>query len=174
MLFGVKYHVELDYFVTGSLFLIIFGIGYMTLRQPEVFSGLLALKHASKYEKSSLTPANAEAYLQQLMDIMEMEKPFLQGGLKLEDLARRLSISPHHLSQIINVRLRRNFYDFINSYRVEAAKSRLTDPKENYVTILSIAYDVGFNNKASFNAAFKKHTGITPSQFKKMSQERSV
>ena len=167
---GVKYHVELDYIVTGSFILIIYGIGWMTLRQPEVFSGLPALKHTSRYEKSSLTPAQAEVYLQALLVLMEQEQPFLQRGLKLEDLARRLSVSPHHLSQIINDRLNQNFYDLINSYRVEQAKVQLADPAQTHLTILSIAYEVGFNNKASFNAAFKKHTGLTPSQFKKSAQ----
>ena len=171
MILGVKYHQELDYLVTGSLFLIIFGICYMTLRQPEVFSGFSTLQRSAKYEKSNLTPVRAEAHIRQLVHLIKSEQPFLQQGLKLEDLAHRLSVSPHHLSQILNERLGQNFYDFINGYRIEQAKVKLTDPEQNHFTILSIAYEVGFNNKASFNSAFKKHTGMTPSQFRKMSQK---
>jgi len=172
MILGVKYHKELDYMVTGSLFLIIFGICYMTFKQPEIFSGLPVFQRNSKYEKSNLTPVRAEAYKQQLIHVMQNEQPFLQQGLKLEDLANRLSISPHHLSQVLNERLHLNFYDFINRYRIEMAKERLTNPEQNHFTILSIAFDVGFSNKASFNTAFKKHTGQTPSEFKKASQKK--
>jgi AraC-like DNA-binding protein len=148
--------------VAGQIYI----IGYMTLRQPEIFSGTLALKNAPKYEKSALTPARAEVFLANLLRVMETEKLFTNSDLKLQDLAQKLEIPAHHLSQIINEKLGQNFFDFLNQYRVQEAKKYLTDPEKQPYTILSIALEVGFNNKASFNTAFKKHTGMTPSHFR--------
>jgi len=173
IIFGTRYYVELDYLVTGFASLLIYAIGYTTFKQPEIISDGLVFKHSPKYENSTLTSERAENYSAKLLNIMETEKPFTESDLKLQDLARMLSIPPHHLSQILNERLHLNFYDFINRYRVEEAKRRLVDANGNHTTILGIAYDVGFNNKASFNTAFKKHVGLTPSQFKKSHQKSS-
>jgi len=97
---------------------------------------------------------------------MTEEKPYFEGDLTLQKLADRLSISPHHLSQIINDKIGQNFFDFINSYRIEEAKKLLLDPRGELLTILAISEETGFNSKSSFNNAFKKYTGQTPSQFK--------
>lgn len=170
VIWGTQFHVELDYLVTTFASLLIYAIGYMTFKQPEIISDSLISKHTPKYENSTLTANNAETYAKKLLDIMEAEKPFIESGLRLQDLAQRLSIAPHHLSQVLNERLNQNFYDFVNRYRVKEAQKKLADPNEKQTTILEIAYDVGFNTKASFNAAFKKHVGQTPSQFKKSRQ----
>lgn len=163
---GFPYSRGLDALVLVCLAGLIYAIAYMTLRRPEIFSGTLALKAAAKYEKSALTPNRAETYLAKLRDAMAGEKLYTNSELKLADLAERLELSPHHLSQIINEKLGQNFFDFINHYRIAEAQQWLEDPAKQNFTILSIALEVGFNNKASFNAAFKKHTGMTPSQFR--------
>jgi AraC-like DNA-binding protein len=163
---GFPYSRAVDALVLIAMASQIYLIGYKTLRQPEIFSGMLALKKAPKYEKSALTPARAETYLAKLLHIMEAEKLFTNSELKLSDLAGKLDISPHHLSQIINEKLGQNFFEFINQYRIEEAKKYLRDAEKQNYTILSIALEAGFNNKASFNTAFKKHTGLTPSQFR--------
>lgn len=163
---GFPYSRTVDALVLIAMASQIYLIGYMTLRQPEIFSGALAVKNSPKYEKSTLTPARAETYLNKLLQLMETEKLFTNSELKLQDLADKLNLSPHHLSQIINERRGQNFFDFLNQYRIAEAKKYLSAPgKQNY-TILSIALEVGFNNKASFNTAFKKHTGMTPSEFR--------
>jgi AraC-like DNA-binding protein len=100
---------------------------------------------------------------------METEKPYTDGDLTLQKLARKLLISPHHLSQTLNERLRQNFFDFVNSYRIEEAKRRLVDPAKKHYSILGIAEEVGFNSKSAFNVAFKKHANMTPSEFRKVS-----
>lgn len=163
---GLPYSRTVDALVLVAMAGMIYAIGYKTLRQPEIFSGRSALKNAPKYEKSALTPARAEAYLSKLAHAMETEKLFTNSSLKLQDLAQRLDMSPHHLSQLINEKLGQNFFDFLNHYRVEEAKRLLADPAKRHFTILSLALEVGFNNKASFNSAFKKHVGMTPSQFR--------
>jgi AraC-like DNA-binding protein len=163
---GFPYSRTVDALVLIAMASQIYLIGYMTLRQPEIFSGALAIKNSPKYEKSTLTPARAEIYLNKLLQLMETEKLFTNSDLKLQDLADKLSLSPHHLSQIINERRGQNFFDFLNQYRIAEAKKYLTAPEKQNYTILSIALEVGFNNKASFNTAFKKYTGMTPSQFR--------
>jgi AraC-like DNA-binding protein len=97
---------------------------------------------------------------------MQDEKPFLEPELTLQQLAARLSLKPKMLSLVINEKLGRNFFDFINHYRIEEAKRMLTNPEDKKITILEVLYEVGFNSKSSFNTLFKKYTGLTPSAFK--------
>lgn len=166
---------------------LVYSLGYLGLRQPEILTGggggalpdAIAATPieaaaatgeslpAKKYEKSTLTPERAERYLKRLLRCMETEKPYVDGELTLPKLAERLSIPAPHLSQTINERLRQNFFDFVNSYRVEEAKRRLLDPAKQHYSVLAIAEEVGFNSKSSFNAVFKKHVRMTPSEFRK-------
>ncbi len=122
-----------------------------------------------RYEKSTLTQERAERSLSRLREVMLAEKPFTDTELTLPKLAERMGISAHHLSQIINERLNQNFFDFINAHRIEEAKRQLLDPKKKHLSILGIAEEVGFNSKSTFNAAFKKHAGMTPSEWRKSS-----
>ena len=107
----------------------ILAIGYFGLTQPIIIPPEIENIKSKKYEKSSLTPENSEKYLKKLLKIMESEKPFLNNDLTLQKLSEMLSISPHHLSQIINEKKNQNFFDFINSYRIEEAKNLLVDKK---------------------------------------------
>jgi YesN/AraC family two-component response regulator len=96
---------------------------------------------------------------------MTHQKPFLKNDLRLSDLADSIGVSSHELSQHINREFKMNFYDFINGYRVEEAKKLLRQNPAN-PKMLAVAFDVGFNSKATFNRVFKKLTGQTPSAFK--------
>lgn len=154
----------------------VYGLGYMRLRHSEPPEGEGAAGGAGgaqtttpKYGKSTLTPERSERHLRKLLHVMETEKPYTDGGLTLPKLAERLSISPSHLSQTIHERTNQSFSDFVNAYRVEEAKRRLLDPTLGHYSILAIAEEVGFNSKSSFNAVFKKHTSMTPSEFRKAS-----
>ncbi|HKP71491.1 MAG TPA: helix-turn-helix domain-containing protein [Pyrinomonadaceae bacterium] len=160
---------------------LVYTLGYLGLRRPEVLTGVKESTTktdgetgdpaeslpAKKYEKSTLTPERAERYLQKLLRHMEAEKPYVDGELTLPKLAERLSIPAPHLSQVINERLGQNFFDFVNTYRVEEAKRRLLDPALSHYSVLAIAEEVGFNSKSSFNAVFKKHVQMTPSEYRK-------
>jgi AraC-like DNA-binding protein len=149
---------------------LIYAMGYLQLSKPEMVLGSEdAPPPVKKYEKSTLLPAWSDRYLDKLLQVMENEKPFLDGDLTLQKLAERLAIPAQHLSQVINERLDQTFSDFINAYRVEEAKKRLLDPKTQHYTVLAIAEEVGFSSKSSFNAVFKKHTNTTPSEFRKAS-----
>ena len=151
--------------------IIMYAIGYKGLQQPEIFAGIdeAAIPEAAaakkKYEKSTLTPAKAEAYYQKLLHVMAAEKPYCQRDLSLPKLAQRLSMSTHHLSQIINERLQQNFFEFVNQYRIEEAKSLLL-ARAN-INVAEIGFEAGFSSVSAFNTAFKKYTGMSPSQFRR-------
>ena len=145
-------------------------IGYKGLSQPEIFTGGdLAFEGLSskKYEKSTLTDIKAEEYLQKLHRIMKAKKLYCRNDLTLRGVAKELSISHHHLSQVINQKLKQNFYEFVNRQRIEEAKRMVTSPTHAMAGLSEIAYEVGFNSVTSFNSAFKKFTKMTPSQFRK-------
>ncbi len=120
-----------------------------------------------KYQNSALSKDVAQNHLDALIHLMETKRPYLNSELKLTDLAAMLGISPHNLSQILNQELKQPFYEFVNQYRINAAKAMMLNPEYQQFTILAIAYDAGFNTKSSFNRAFKECTGMTPSAYQK-------
>jgi AraC-like DNA-binding protein len=140
-------------------------IFYKGLAQPEIFSGI---EEKPKYVSSKLTSSDAESYLNRLNCFMDGHKPYLNPDLTLKELSSELSIPARYLSQIINEHMQSNFYDYISKFRIEEAKKILSDTANNK-TVLEILYEVGFNSKSSFNTAFKKFTGVTPSRFKETS-----
>lgn len=166
MFTGIEYYIEADYVITFFGVVVIYTIAIFTIRQPEIFSGISAVKSDVKYERSAIPQEEAAAYINKLDDIMRRDRLFLNPELNLKMLADLLDISQHKLSQILNEFLKMNFAEYLSKLRVEEAKARLVNPDFSNYTILSIAYDVGFNNKVSFNNAFKKITGITPSEYK--------
>lgn len=97
---------------------------------------------------------------------MRERKPYLESQLTIKDLADTLQVNPKHLSQVINEQLDQNFFNYINSYRVNEVKNRIADPDYRHLTVLGIALDCGFNSKSSFNSVFKKITGQTPTSYK--------
>mgnify|MGYP000704698994 FL=1 len=90
--------------------------------------------------------------------------------LSLRGLSDHTKISSNYISQVINQKTDSHFFDFINHFRVNAAMERLGDEHEKN-SILDIAYSVGFNSKSTFNTAFKRQTGLTPSEFRKNKQD---
>jgi AraC-like DNA-binding protein len=120
-----------------------------------------------KYQKSRLTEEQAAAHCDALLAYMESAKPYRQNNLTIQELAQALQLPKHRLSQILNEQLGKNFYDFVNEYRVEEVKRLLRDPRFGHYSTLGIAEEAGFNSKATFNAVFKKITGKTPSEYAK-------
>ena len=106
--------------------------------------------------------------LSKLQQFMIAEKPFLNPSLTIQDISNKIQIPTRELSILINHQLDQHFYDFVNSFRIECAMGILKDDSKSKVTILEILYEVGFNSKSSFNTAFKKHTGSTPTDYRKM------
>lgn len=159
---------SLQALVPISIALLIYTMGYLGLRQPEIFSGQTdeGPNNSSKYERSGLSDASARRIHGKLLDLMNDQHVYRDSNLKLSQLARELSTSTNYLSQVINQVEQQNFYDFINEYRIEEVKNKMVDPDFSNHTLLSLAYESGFNSKSAFNTAFKKHTGMTPSHYK--------
>lgn len=149
-----------------TIAILIYTMGYLGLKQSEIFSGNHKSAESAKYQRSGLSADKAQKLNKKLIQIMDSEKPFIDSNLKLNQLAKILATTPNHLSQVINEEQKQNFFDFINKYRIEESKKLICNTSHKF-TLLAIAYDVGFNSKSAFNNSFKKHTGMTPSQFKK-------
>ncbi|WP_144393053.1 helix-turn-helix domain-containing protein [Pleionea sediminis] len=144
--------------------LYIFTIGLFSLRYRSAPSEQLVTPEI-KYEKSSLNAQVASKLADSIQSLMAEEKLFLENDLTLQNLADRLNVTTHHLSQVINEHLNVSFYELINQRRIQHSKVLLKNGQTRF-TILDIAHEVGFNNKTSFNNAFKKYTGMTPSQYR--------
>jgi AraC-like DNA-binding protein len=118
-----------------------------------------------KYMKSGLSAEMAENLHNRLAQLMETEKLFTESELSLSELASRLNTLPNYLSQVINDKEGKNFYDYINKLRIEEFKRLVSRPENRKYTLLSLSYDCGFNSKSSFNKNFKKVTGQSPSEY---------
>jgi len=116
-----------------------------------------------KYQRSALSKEQAERIAEKINVAMTQDKHYLDSSLSLHKLASRVAISPNYISQTLNETLKMNFFDFVNKWRIEAAKPKIL---ANQDTVLNIALDVGFNARSSFYKAFKQETGVTPSEFR--------
>jgi AraC-like DNA-binding protein len=189
--------VELiDTILNSSMVIVIYSMAYFATRQPRIFTHRISYhasrstpigpnpetmasneiddsfeaeldNEAEKYKKSALDSENSNRIRKRLIEMMKSEKPYLQSSLTLPDLAKRVSTSPNYLSQVINEQLQMNFFDFINSYRIEMAKELIINPLPHTRTILDIAMESAFNSKSAFYSAFKKNMGITLAEYKR-------
>jgi AraC-like DNA-binding protein len=182
-----SYGLLVDSLWSLSQAVFVHAIGYIALTQPALFWGddlpfseaaapvasmsVPADRSAwqslvggdSRYRNSGLAAEQAGYYYSRLLDLMESEKFHLESGLRLPTLAAALGVTPNQLSQIINQRARKSFYDFVNEYRIDHAKQMLL--RGGKTTVLDIAMSVGFSSKATFNRVFKQYTGMTPTDF---------
>lgn len=165
------YFIMLSVTVALLLLFIVLAL-FRALNNPAIFSGWnkTDIEEASqkpKYASSTLSSAEKHHILEKLQHHMLASKPYLEPELTLEQLAQQLSVKPKILSQVINELLQQTFFEFINHYRINEAKRLLTNPVDKKITVLEVMYEVGFNSKSSFNTLFKKHTGLTPTEFRK-------
>jgi AraC-like DNA-binding protein len=153
-----------------AMSLMVLYVAYMAQVQPAVFSKEVLLSDDSffsKYQKSGLTKSLSEELKQNLISLLVTQKIYKDNSINLEKLSNVLDTSRHNTSQIINEQFNMNFFELINKFRVDEAISLLKENKLNSLQIIDIAYEVGYNNKVTFNKAFKKETSLTPSQFLK-------
>lgn len=119
------------------------------------------------YQKSGLKDTSkVEENLKTLINIMNTSEPWKDLELSVAKLSELSGIPKHHITQILNDNLQKNFYTFVNEYRTEYAKSLLISPQHKNWSIVAIAFESGFNSKAAFNNFFKKYTGMTPTSYK--------
>jgi AraC-like DNA-binding protein len=171
--FGVSYglvgYPNLFAVVGAILTGYVFFIGFCGLQQDGVFNGDITIPDGlnqdiltANYKNSGLSDEKAAEIFTRLKIYMDKAKPFLKEDLSLTMLAGELGITTNQLSQVINQKSGSNFFNFVNSYRVEAVKEKFKDPALAAYSILGIAYDSGFRSKSSFNKIFKETTGQTP------------
>ena len=177
--------------VSVSIAVFVYAVGYMALRQPEIFNfaggdqrytepqapspaaeaavvaPVAPLETpAARYERSGLTEREAAALRAALVTAMEKKRLYRNSDLTLADLAEELGTTPHKVSEVLNSELNQTFYDFVNSYRVKDVQHRIAEDQAKKLTILALAMDAGFASKSTFNHVFRQHTGRTPSAYR--------
>jgi AraC-like DNA-binding protein len=158
-----------DYYigVYVSLFLLI--TCYRVMNDSTYFDNSTAFMDLSisKYRKSSLSESGKQKILENIILELETKHYFSDNLASLSELAKKIGESPHHVSQVMNEKLNKSFFELLGTYRIEEAKRLLADDKMNNLTVEEISEMVGYNSKTAFNNTFKKITGKTPSEFRK-------
>lgn len=148
----------------------VYFIAYKGLNQKIIIIDndvLQETEHPEKEQKPTVLNENQKADKERLVKFMLDNKPYLNPDLTLSDLATQVNMSRNELSALINGVIGSNFYLFVNGFRIDHVKQLMQTDKHMQFTILALAYDSGFNSKSTFNALFKKFTGLTPSEFRK-------
>ena len=180
----INNYLPFDPYVMTFVFITFFSFAYSfyAIRQPEILefpscadeeSEVNDLTSTERYARSGLRDEQAEEYLTRLLQYMDDEKPYIDGDLTIDDLSRKTGIPRHYITEVLNEKHGRNFFSFINEYRVREVISRIKDPKFQHYTILAIAFDSGFNSKSTFNSFFKAHMGKTPSAYREQISKSS-
>lgn len=162
--------IDLVWKSTGVvLSLSIFALGYKGILQREVFYADLAILSTPVEPQLPKQEKHNQEHLNRLIQFMEEKKPFLDAELSLTSLSKQIGLNRNQLSQLINDGIGKNFYDFINKYRVEEVKRLMVDQQKRNYNLLGIALEAGFKSKSTFNLIFKRFTGLTPTEYKKNS-----
>jgi len=140
-------------------------VHFQSLVQQVLGTGINFENAKKKYKKTLFAPTELAQYKERLAQLMSTEKPYLHPDLSLCSLALQLDLSPNYLSRLLNEGFDKNFSEYVNAYRLEAFKTKLTNPANHHLTILGLAYDSGFNSKTVFNTFFKKVMGKTPKKY---------
>lgn len=158
-----------DYFITSYATLLFVITTIRIMRKSGYFSSTHSFLDlpVTKYKKSSLSEERKNELLKKIQYEFQNNHYYADNLASLSNLAKRLNVSTHHISQVINEKLTKNFYELIAYYRIEEAKILLLRNKNLKMTIEEIAEQVGYNSKSAFNKAFKNHTGQTPSEYRK-------
>jgi len=161
--------------------MITFFLGYFAIHEPDLFRvaqvaqelpPIVPLSISSGRDQTKLVSSERDESIENLEEemvrvetYMNTQKPYINSKLNLVELSHHLKLPPYLLSKIINVGFKKNFFDFVNGYRVDEFKKRVEDTQFRHYSLLSIAFEVGFNSKTAFNRSFKKITNQTPSSY---------
>ncbi|KIA99273.1 histidine kinase [Flavobacterium sp. KMS] len=142
------------------------------LNYPELFRGIDSkLQLAKDFTSKTAASKNQDiTVIASQIDILKKhmidKKPYLDQSFTIQDLANQINIPVRELSILINLHMHQHFFDFVNQYRIENAMEILRNYSKSELTVLEILYKVGFNSKSSFHTAFKKHTSLTPTEYR--------
>ena len=160
--------LSLTVYSFASIYILV--IGYFGLQQKKVFVNI-DIKDQIPHNKSAKikrpdTPREEDSeFINSLLAFMKQNQPWLDPEISISKLSELLTVKTEYLSEILNSHLNRTFFDFINKYRVEEFKVQCVSETNSHLSIMGIAYNCGFNSKASFYRAFKKFEGISPSTY---------
>lgn len=154
---------------------VIYFVAFNAIRQERIFlisteeiQQITEEEEQAEVKKQALLPAADLPVLQtKLRTLMSEQQPYLEQTLNLKQLSAMMELSPHQLSYLLNEGFGENFFQFVNTYRVELAKELLVSDKHSHLSIVGIGFEAGFNSKTAFNTVFKKITGSTPTQYKR-------
>ena len=165
-----SHHATPLFLSRSALFLFVNLMNFKGMNQPVVF-----VERAEKTDKRrpSLSKAIAGKYLSHLQNIMDKERPWSEPELTLGDLSKMTGIPVRSLTEILNEHLKKNFFDYINTFRINESMRLIWEQDPRFKTILEVMYEVGFNNKTSFNSAFRKAAGMTPTRYRELAVNRS-
>ncbi|WP_338359405.1 helix-turn-helix transcriptional regulator [Yeosuana marina] len=156
----------------ASMSAMIIYVAYMAYAQPklfikesESFKSLYNKEESIKYEKSGMTDSLSKELSNSLISLLVEKKVYKDSAISLESLSNQLGTTRHNTSQIINEHFNMNYFELINRFRIDEAIDILKSDIFGNLNIIDVAYEVGFNNKVTFNKAFKKQTSLTPSEF---------
>ena len=180
---GIAHVARGDDVISLGIAVLVFGIGFRGLQQPEIFryetgefptsttpaSPALVVEDEPipRYERSGLTERESRRIEQALRSLMDEQRPWTDSELTLADLAARLGTTPHKLSEVLNAQVGQTFYDFVNGYRVREVQRRIAAGDAERLKILTLAFEAGFASKSTFNEVFKRHTSQTPSAYRR-------
>jgi AraC-like DNA-binding protein len=161
-------------FVDVLLLLMVYTVSYIVLSKPQLFYKHEAANATNqpKYSQSTLSDEKIQLIEKELNDYMINQKPYLNGNLTIQNISDYLNIPRQYISQVLNDKIGLSFSDYLSAFRIEEFKQKANDPAYKNFTILALAIESGFNSKTSFNTSFKKHTGITPSEYIKQNSEK--
>lgn len=166
--FGMRSDIG-DYLIAAYISFMIYATSYQVLNRSDFFSqpGSFFSFPMMKYQKSSLSEENKEIILSKIRKEMEGNSYFTNNLASLSGLSRQINETSHHVSQVINEKLNKNFFELLASYRVDHARKLIQQDKDSKLTVEELADIVGYNSKSSFNNAFKTITSKTPSEYRK-------
>ncbi|KAA1243279.1 helix-turn-helix domain-containing protein [Aquimarina sp. RZ0] len=160
------FSIHWDYAISFSMSIGMYAIGFMVYKEPSIFNGeLLSHLFIKETGHPAFTDKTTEEFYTKLLNHITTNKSYLNNNLRLVQLADEVGFSSHTLSKIINEKAHKNFNQFINEYRLQEAEKLLRE--HTSPSIKTIYYEVGFNNKATFNNAFKNKHHCTPSAYKR-------
>ncbi|MGX1929956.1 helix-turn-helix domain-containing protein [Flagellimonas sp. 2504JD4-2] len=139
----------------------VYFLAFLLFKNPS----LLKNSNQKKQRNIRLEAHQLKDFANQMERLMESKKLYLDPNCSLNKVAKEMKLPPYLISHVVNNALDKNFPDFLNGYRIEEVKIRLLQPEGKQIKIASLAYDCGFNSLSSFNIAFKRSTGVTPSKF---------